>query len=248
MWEKNIPKRRIGTLAPLAQIEYAPYEFYRLVPPSRGVMTIYVSVGLEKFSAKDVNRVFKPVEKMCKELAQRECDIIVQSGVPLPILIGVKAHDRLMKRIAKAGKCKVSSSVTAVAKAARHLGIKKIACANKWSPAMNKNLGEFFARERVKMIGVSSQIMTPDQFPDLSTKGGMDLAYDLGKRAIKENPGCDGLYIGGGAWLAYPVAHLIEKKFGIPCISNQDAVLWDCLKQVKYWKPIKGETKLLRSR
>ena len=144
MWEKSIPKRRIGTLAPLAQIEYAPYEFYRLVP--KGVMTIYVSVGLEKFSAKDVNRVFKPVEKLSRELAVRECDIIVQSGVPLPILIGVKAHDRLMNRIAKASGVKVSSSVTAVAKAARHLGIKKIACANKWSPPMNKSLAEFFAR------------------------------------------------------------------------------------------------------
>jgi maleate cis-trans isomerase len=242
-WKDVLPKRRIGTLSPLAQVENAPMEFYRLVP--KDVLNIYVSVGLEKFSAADVQRVYKPVEKMVKDLIQRECDIVVQSGVPLPILIGVKAHDKLMKRIAGCG-VKATSSVTAVARAARHLGIKNIACANKWSPAMNKNLGEFFAREGVNMIGVSSQIMTPDKFGELTTKAGLDLAYELGVRAIKENPKADGLYIGGGAWLAYPAAKYIEKKFGIPCISNQDSVLWDCLKQVKFWKPIKGETKLLR--
>lgn len=245
-WNKYIPKRRIGTLSPLDLIESAASEFYKLAPPD--VISIYVSVGLKKFSAKDVERVFKPVEKMCKDLAARQCDIIIQSGVPLPILIGVKAHDKLMARIARAGRVPVTSSVTAVARAARHLKIKKIACANKWSEPMNAVLAEFFAREKVKMIGVSTHVMTPDQFPDLSTKAGMDLAYELGVRAIKENPDADGLYIGGGAWLVYPVAKYIEQKFGIPTISNQDATLWDALNIVDYWKPRKGETKLLRSK
>jgi maleate cis-trans isomerase len=246
MWESEVPKRRIGTLSPLGMIENGAYEFYRLAP--KGVLNIYVPVGLQKFTAKDVQRVYKPVEKMVRDLVSRDCDIIVQSGVPLPIVIGVKAHDKLMARIAKVAKRPVSSSVTAVAKAARHLGIKKIAVANKWTKEMNASLGEFFAREKVKMIGVSSHPMTPDQFPDITTKGGMDLAYELGRRALKENPGADGLYIGGGAWLVYPVCRFLEKKFGIPCISNQDSCLWDCLTQVKFWKPIKGQTMLLRSR
>ena len=246
MWEQHLPKRRLGNLSPLPLIENSAYEFYRMAPER--VMQIYVSVGLEKFSAADVNRVFKPVEKMTKQLVARGCDIIIQGGVPLPILIGTKAHDRLMNKIAKVSGTPVTSSVTAVCRAAAHLKLKKIAVANKWSTKMNDCLGEFFAREGVDMIGVSSLPMTPDKFPDLTTKGGMDLAYKLGKRALKENPNCDGLYIGGGAWLVYPVTLFLEREFGIPCISNHDATLWDALKKVNYWKPMKGQNKILRSK
>ena len=242
-WDKVIPKRVIGTLSPLSMTEYSAMEFYRIAP--KDVLCLYISVGLEKFSPEDVERVFKPVEKLVDQLLQRDADIIVQSGVPLPILIGVAAHDKLMERIQKHAKKPVSSSVTAVVNAAKHLGIKNIALGNKWSDKMNANLAEFFGRKGIKVAGVCSKSMTPDTFLKMDTQAGMDLAYELGKRAIEENPKADGLYVGGGAWLVLPVMEFLEKEFDLPCISNQDAVLWDCLHQVDYWKPTKVSTRLL---
>ena len=242
-WEDSKPARVIGTLSPLNMVEFSAMEFYRIAPP--GVMALYMNVGVEKFSAEDVERAFKPAESMVEQMVAREADIIVQSGVPLPILIGVAAHDKLMERIAKASGKPVSSSVTAVAKAARHLGIKKLALGNKWSDAMNACLGEFLAREGVGVAGVSAVSMTPDMFLDLDTQKGMDLAYELGKNAITQNPGCDGLYIGGGAWLALPVVEFLENEFDIPCISNQDSVMWDTLHQVDFWKPTTVSNRLM---
>ena len=242
-WEDCKPKRTIGTLSPLNMVEFAAMAFYRIAPP--GVLCLYLNVGLEKFSAEDVERVFKPVEKLVEQMIARKADIIVQSGVPLPILIGVQAHNTLMERIAKASGKPVSSSVTAVAKAAAHLGIKNIALANKWSEPMNASLAEFFARSGVKVAGVCSKSMTPDMFFDMDTQQGMDLAYELGKNAIEENSGCDGLYIGGGSWLSLPVVEFLEKEFDIPCISNQDAVMWDTLHQVDYWKPTNVSNRLM---
>ena len=243
IWEDSIPKRRIGTLAPLSATENSAYEFYRIAP--KDVMCIYLPVGLKKFSAEDVERVFEPIDELIENLLDRDVDIIVQSGVPLPILIGVKAHDRLMDHIAKKSGLPVSSSVTAVVDAAKHLGIKNIALADKWSDQMNSVLGEFFGRRGIKVAGVCSDSMTPDKFLKMNTRNGMDLAYELGSRAIKENPACDGLYIGGGAWLVLPVVEYLEKEFGIPCISNQDAVLWDCLHKIDYWRPTNISTRLL---
>jgi maleate cis-trans isomerase len=242
-WEDSKPQRTIGVLTPLNMVEYSAMEFYRIAP--QGVMAIYMNVGVEKFSAEDVERAFKPVEGMVKQMAKRECDIIVQSGVPLPILIGLAAHDKLMERIAKASGKPVSSSVTAVAKSAKHLGIKKIALANKWSEPMNACLGEFLAREGVGVAGVCSESMTPDMFLDLDTQKGMDLAYELGKTAITQNPNCDGLYVGGGAWLVLPVVEFLEKEFDIPCISNQDSVMWDTLHQVDFWTPTTISNRLM---
>ncbi len=242
-WKGRIPKRRIGTLAPLGATENAAYEFYRIAP--KDVMSIYLPIGLQKLSAEDVERVFEPIDGFIDYLLDRDVDIIVQSGVPLPILIGVEAHDRFMNHIAEKSGLPVTSSVTAVVDAARHLGIRNIVLANKWSTKMNGVLGEFFGRKGIKIAGVCSDSMTPDKFQKMNTQNGMDLAYELGSRAIKGTPDCDGLYVGGGAWLALPVVEYLEKEFGIPCISNQDAVLWDCLHKVDYWKPTSVSNRLL---
>jgi maleate isomerase len=245
-WDKYIPKRRIGCLSPLQLIENGPFEFYHLAP--KDVMTIYVSVGLAKFTAEDVERVFEPIDKLVASLMARNCDTIVQSGTPLPILIGVKAHDKLMKRIETSSGKVAGSTVAAVTASAAHMGIKNIALANKWTPEMNKTLGEFFARDGVKVAGVASEPMSPDKFPGLTTEHGMELAYQLGKAAIEQNPKADGLYVGGGAWKCFPVVLRLEKEYGIPCISNQDASLWHSLHQIDYWRPIKGFNALLASK
>jgi maleate isomerase len=245
MWTRYTPKRRIGSLSPLPVIDYGALEFYRIAP--KDVMTIYQPVGLAEFTARDVERVYKPLEKMVAGLLARDCDIIVQSGTPLPILIGLKAHDKLMKRIERVSDRVAGSTVTAVTGAAAHMGIKRIALANKWTPQMNKVLGRFFARDGVAIAGVSSQPMSPAEFPGLTTEDGMELAYQLGKAAIEQNKKADGLYLGGGAWLCFPVTVRLEKEYGIPCISNQDAQLWDFLHRVDYWEPIKGYNALLAS-
>src|SRR5438270_11794750 len=98
MFERYLPKYRIGCLQPGAIIDNHPYEFYRLAPP--GFMLVMIGVGLQEFSSKDVERVFAPVDGYLDQLMDREIDITIQNGVPLPILIGIEAHDRLVAHIA----------------------------------------------------------------------------------------------------------------------------------------------------
>ena len=56
MFEEDVPKRKIGVLSPLAIIDDAAYEFYKLVPP--GNMMVALSVGLQEITREDVERVF----------------------------------------------------------------------------------------------------------------------------------------------------------------------------------------------
>ena len=77
------------------------------------------------------------------------------------------------------------------------------------------------------------------------TAGLLHMAYDLGRRAFEENPDCDAIYIGGGTWLAEPVAERLEQEFGKPAICNQTAQLRDILHTLKAWAPIPGHGRVL---
>jgi maleate cis-trans isomerase len=240
-----VPKRKLGILWPLAVIDNMPYEFYRIV--QRDVMLVGAGVGLSEFSATDVERVFSNAEMLAEALAGRGIDLIMQSGVPLPILIGIDAHDRLLERLARCTGKPATSSVLGVAKACRHMGIKNLALANKWRPDMNKTLGQFLAREGVEVAGVASEIMGPERFQKMDVQESLDLAYELGSQALRQFPDADGLYIGGGAWVVMPMVDLLEREFGKPVICNMNAFIWNTLHIVNFWTPISGHGRLLAS-
>src|ERR1700681_2991678 len=243
MFEDYLPKHKIGCLSRLAVVENAAYEFYRLAPP--GLMLVLVSVGLTEFSRADVERVFAPLDTYLDMLMQRDVDMVMQNGVPLPLLIGLDAHDRMIAHMAKYSKVPATSTVLSVGRAARQLGLRKVALVNKWSDEMNRTLGEFLAREGVAVAGVANNSRAPAEFVKISTQDQMQLAYELGRRAFLETPDCDGVYVGGGTWLAEPVAGQLEQEFRKPVICNQAAMIRDILHILGDWKPIQGHSRVL---
>lgn len=241
-----LPKRKIGFLMPLPIIDNAAYQFYRLIP--EGIMAVMLPIGLHEFTQQDVKRVFAPLEEHLALLVERGVTIIVQGGVPLPILMGLEFHDNLLSRIEKATGLPATSTIKDVVAATKSLGIKNIALANKWNPDMNKVLSMFFDREGIKTAGITSQIMLPSEFVKLKSEESLDLAYELGRRAFLDNPQADGLYIGGGAWLTFPLVAPLEKEFGKPVITNDTATSWNVCHIIDYWKPIQGYGRLMQSR
>jgi maleate cis-trans isomerase len=245
MFEDDLPKRKIGVLSPLPIIDNGAYEFYRLVKDR--VMLVLIPVGLAEFTDKDVERVFAPMDSYLDKLMERRVDIVVQSGVPLPALIGVAAHDRLLAHMERYTGRPATSSILGVVEAAKHLGIANIALANKWSDAMNRTLGEFFARKHIAVAGVASKVIGPSQFQKMSGEDNIQLAYELGRQALRDLPQADGLYIGGGAWLSQPVAEALEAEFGRPVITNVSAMIRNVLTLLDCWTPIPGHGRLLGS-
>src|SRR5882724_10990582 len=159
MFDEFNPKLKIGCLQPGAVIDNAPFEFYRLAP--RGVMLVMVGVGLKEFSSQDVERVFAPLDRYLDQLMERGIDLVIQNGVPLPILIGIEAHDRLIAHMARYTKLPATSTVLSVVRAAEDLGIRKVAVVNKWTDEMNRSLGAFFARGGISIVGGATRSMHP---------------------------------------------------------------------------------------
>src|SRR5919109_2837406 len=202
MFAADVPHKKIGVLSPLAVIDNNAYEFYQLVP--RGIMMVAVPLGLQEFTAQDVERVFKPIDRQLDLLMERHVDIVQQAGVPLPLLIGPEALQRLLEHIEARTKVPASSTVLDVVAATKWLGIRKVAVANKRTEGMNGTLGEFFAREGIAVVGANTQPMNPSQFVKMQSNASLHLAYDLGRGALQRFPEAEGVYIGGGAWLTLP--------------------------------------------
>lgn len=243
MFEDFAPKYKLGCLVPGLIVDNHAYEFYRLAP--KGVMEVMVGVGLKEFSKDDVERVFSPVDRYVQMLVDRDVDMIIQNGVPLPILIGVDAHDRLLDHIHGLSGLPVTSTVLSVVKSAKDLGAKKIAVANKWTDEMNYCLDQFFARGGSRIVGKAVNQLAPVDFHKIKAGDHMRLAYELGKNAFQENPDCDAVYIGGGSWIAEPVAVQLESEFGKPVICNQAAVIRTAMQMLDAWTPQNGHSGLL---
>jgi maleate cis-trans isomerase len=243
MFEGFVPRLKIGCLMPGSVIDNHAFEFYRLVPSD--VMLVMVGVGLREFSRDDVERVFAPLERYLDQLMERGIDLIMQNGVPLPILIGIAAHDRMIAHMACYTRLPATSTVLAVVQTAADLGLRKLVPVNKWSEEMNRSLAAFFARSGVSVVGTSTRPASPADFHRFGAHDHMRLAYELGRRAFLDHPDCDGIYIGGGSWLAEPVTVRLEAEFGKPVLCNQAAVIRHTLKMLGAWTPRAGHSRVL---
>ncbi len=94
MYEDHLPSHKIGVLAPRSIIENQPYQFYRMAPP--GVILVMTPMGLKEFSATDIERITKGLDEKLDLLMERGVEIIMASGVPLPILLGIEGHGKLL--------------------------------------------------------------------------------------------------------------------------------------------------------
>ena len=243
MYRDQFPKKKIGYLSPRTVIENHPYDIYRLVPP--GVMLVMVACGLEEFSTGEVERIFKPLDCLLDRLVERNVDIVLQIGVPLPLLVGLEGHDRLMRHIADYTGRPAVSQVQSMIAALRHLGLKNVLLVDKWTASMNATFEAFLDREGISVAGVYSEPLSPREFSRLSTDDSADLAYALAGRALREHPEADGMFIGGGAWLSQPVSEQLETEHGRPVICNVGATVWDMLHRLDLWRPIPGRGRLL---
>jgi maleate cis-trans isomerase len=189
--------------------------------------------------------VFAPLDQYLDQLMERGVDLVIQNGVPLPILIGIEAHDRMIDHMARRTGKPATSTVLSVVRAAGELGARKVAVVNKWTEEMNRSLAAFFARGGVTVVGSATRSLHPADFHRFGAGDHMQLAYELGRRAILDNPDSDAVYIGGGSWIAEPVAVQLEAEFGKLVLCNQSSVIRNTLKMLNAWEAIGGHSRAL---
>lgn len=248
MFEHIIPKKKVGFLAPRMVSDYGPYEFYQFAPP--GLMMVTVPMGIRKFDEQDVARVYGNVDEHIGELVARRVDAIVQSGVPITALAGPDEHDRRLAYIEKKSGIQTSSAVLGAVKACRHLGVKKLAIADKFTTRINEMLARFFTREGIEVVGIVAWSKQQDEIDPLEVKRMtaqqlMDIGYRIGREALARYPEADGLYMPGGSWPLTPVVKDLEAETGKTVLGHKDLTIWQAARMVGMFAPRPGFGRLL---
>ena len=65
--------------------------------------------------------------------------------------------------------------------------------------------------------------------------------------AFKDYPDSDGVFLGGGAWISFPVVEVLEKEFGKPVITNETGAIWHACHLIDYWRPVSGRGRPMAS-
>lgn len=239
----RLPKKQIGMLFPVDVVDITPYEFYRMV--AEDVMLLVAPLGLRRFTREDLDLALQHAERFTAMFKSRGVDLVLQDGVPVALLLGPAEHRRMLDDIHRQTGIATTSTIECVIAALAHLGVRRLAVANKWSTDMNVVLGTFFERHGIDMATPRSRSMAPDDFVRLTNAQSLALAEELARAALRSDTSAEALYIAGGSWLTAPIIESIERETGVPVVTNTTAIVWHCCRLMGCTRPIEGYGRLL---
>ncbi|MBV8743880.1 MAG: hypothetical protein JO134_02425, partial [Xanthobacteraceae bacterium] len=130
--------------------------------------------------------------------------------------------------------------------AVRHLGIKRLAVAAKWSAELMGRIREYLNHAGITPMGLIGHEHSAQQVVALRPRESVDVALELGREAFTKMRDADGLLLAGGSWLVMQAVPILEAEFGKPVITNPGATFWAALRQGGL-KPNAGFGQLIES-
>jgi arylmalonate decarboxylase len=118
------------------------------------------------------------------------------------------------------------SHAEATVAALRHLGVRRIAIASRWSAQLNNALSDYLTQAEIDVLSVTSAGQWAKQAFSMSIEEGVKLAFQLGREAMRKAPEAEGLLLAGGAWRSLAAVPILEEDYGVPVVTNPIAQVW----------------------
>ena len=239
------PWFRLGYVTPHPVVDNVAYQFYRIAPD--GVMLMLASLEIADYTVAAVEHELPLFWKHLEELKKAGADRVVLTGVPVSAALG---RERVQATIAEAKRragVTLDTDLEAIAAAARHMGVERVALATRWHPPLNDAVARYLKSAGVEVVAREASGRTMAENAELKAADGMRMALELGRAALTASPAAQGVIIPGGRWLSIHAIPALEAEFGKPVFLNLNSSLWAALHAASRGLPVAGQGMLLAS-
>jgi maleate cis-trans isomerase len=232
-----------GSVAPLGPDRHPMSQPEPLLPPE--IKKISCALEISDYTEQGVNEAIGTRYWSCvDELVRQGAHSITLAGLPIASQLGRGRVLALARETADKTGAMADSHAEATIDAMRHLGMRRIAIASRWSDELNAKLVAYLTAADFEVLTVTSHGQWAQQAFSMSIEEGVKLAFQLGREAMRKAPHADGLLLPGGAWRSLAAVPILEEDFGKPVVTNPIAQVWRLIAQ-GIAPPVKGWGRLL---
>jgi maleate cis-trans isomerase len=240
------PWFRLAYITPHPIVDNVPYQFYRFAPD--GVMLMLANLEIADYAISAVEDQLPLFWKHVTELAHAGADRIVLTGVPVSAALGRERVRSLQEEVKQRTGVTLDTDLEAIAAATRHLGANRVALATRWHEPLNDAVTRYLAQCGIEVVGRQARGATMAQNAELKAADGMQLAIELGRKALLAAPTAQALILPGGRWLSTHAVAPLEEAFGKPVLLNLNCSLWAALHAAGRGLPVHGQGRVLAQR
>lgn len=229
---------RIGLLVPSSNTTVEP-EFYRALPAN---VTLHTArLLLTQITPDAILKLVEDLETQSRLLASADVDVIVL-GATAPSFLKGRGYDReVTARIEQATGKRATTTSTALLRALRLLGAKRVVLGSAYDDKVNAIARSFleandFEVTSARGLGIVDNLEVG--------RLGPESAYELARSLTHAD--ADAVVLSCTNWRTLGVIERLERELGKPVVSTSQASVWDALRIVGYRGEIQGYGRLLR--
>ncbi len=232
-----------GSVSPIGTDRHPMSQPEPLLPPD--VKTISVSMEISDYTTEGVDEAIRLRYWNCvDELMKQGVDSITLVGVPISAQLGRPRVLELLRQTTERTGLPADSHAEAAVDAMRHMGMRRIAIASRWTDELNRKVIAYVESVGFEVLTVTSVGQWAQQAFSMSIEEGVKLAFQLAREAMRKAPDADGLFLVGGAWRSLAAVPILEEDFGKPVVTNPIAQVWRLISQ-GIAPPVRGWGRLL---
>jgi arylmalonate decarboxylase len=245
--QDNVKFRYVaGRVAPVGTARHPMSQPEPLLPPD--IKRVSSSIEITDYTLQGVNDAIRERYWSCvDELVKEGANSITLAGFPIASQLGRPRVLELIEETARKTGVTADAQAEATIAAMRHLGVKRVAVASRWSEELNKALLAYLTHAEIEVLSMTSVGQWAKQAFSMSIEEGVKLAFQLSREAMKKAPSAEALLVPGGAWRSLAAVPILEDDFGIPVLTNPIAEVWRLI-AAGIAPPVKGWGRLLASK
>ncbi|MEE8516015.1 MAG: hypothetical protein V3T02_05170 [Alphaproteobacteria bacterium] len=223
------PTRRPGSLE----------ELIRMLPEGVGLVPLLLDV--RQGSHDEFDSAIPAYEERVAEFASQGVDLVICSGTPPFMMLGVKREAELVKTWRRKYNTAIFTQGMTHVNALRAVGVSKFIGAS-YSALQNEIVIKYMGEAGFEIADMTPLEVPFDQVGQISPLE----VYSHVRKMFLASPGADGIYIQGGGWRMTPIIETLEQDFGVPVVLSSTADCWEIQKALTIHQPCQGLGRLLK--